>query len=152
MKWICGFANAQGGRVFIGIDDKGNVVGLDNAKKMMKDLPNKVTTHLGIVVDVNLHEAPKGEYLEIVVEPQPNPVNYKGEYHFRSGATKQELKGAALDKFLLKKYGRKTLNSVSKRTATNDLSELVDIYKLINNTGFGAGSFYELNNRAIIGQ
>jgi len=37
---------------------------------------------------------------------------------------------------------------VSKRTATNDLSELVDKYKLVNNVGFGAGSFYEL----IIGQ
>ena len=36
------------------------------------------------------------------------------------------------------------INSVSKRTATNDLSELVEKYKLINNTGFGAGSFYEL--------
>jgi ATP-dependent DNA helicase RecG len=34
-------------------------------------------------------------------------VNYKGEYHYRSGSTKQELKGAALDKFLLQKYGRK---------------------------------------------
>jgi len=41
-----------------------------------------------------------------------------------------------------------TLNSVSKRTATNDLSELVEKYKLINNVGFGAGSFYEL----VIGQ
>jgi ATP-dependent DNA helicase RecG len=41
-----------------------------------------------------------------------------------------------------------TLNSVSKRTATNDLSELVEKYKLVNNIGFGAGSFYEL----IIGQ
>lgn len=37
-----------------------------------------------------------------------------------------------------------TLNSVSKRTATNDLSELVDKYQLINNIGFGAGSYYEL--------
>jgi ATP-dependent DNA helicase RecG len=40
------------------------------------------------------------------------------------------------------------INNVSKRTATNDLSELVDKYKLVNNVGFGAGSFYEL----IIGQ
>jgi ATP-dependent DNA helicase RecG len=36
-----------------------------------------------------------------------------------------------------------TLNSVSKRTATNDLSELTDKYKLLNNVGFGAGSYYE---------
>ena len=29
---------------------------------------------------------------------------------------------------------------------TNDLSELVDKYKLVSNVGFGAGSFYELIN------
>jgi ATP-dependent DNA helicase RecG len=34
-------------------------------------------------------------------------VNYKGEYHYRNGSTKQELKGAALDKLLLQKYGKK---------------------------------------------
>lgn len=33
LKWICGFANAQGGTIFIGKDDKGSVVGVNNAKK-----------------------------------------------------------------------------------------------------------------------
>ena len=107
LKWICGFANAQGGTLYIGKDDNGNVVGLQNAKKLLEDLPNKITTILGIVADVNLHETEEGDFIEIQVESQPNPVNYKGEYHFRSGSTKQELKGAALDKFLLQKYGRK---------------------------------------------
>lgn len=107
LKWICGFANAQGGTLYVGKDDNGNVVGVKNAKKLLEDLPNKITTVLGIVAAVNLHETPEGDYIEIVVEPHPNPVNYKGEYHFRSGSTKQELKGAALDKFLLHKYGKK---------------------------------------------
>ena len=107
LRWICGFANAQGGTFCIGKDDDGNILGVENAKKLLEYLPNKITTILGIVADVNLHETKQGDYIEIVVEPQPNPVNYKGEYHFRSGSTKQELKGAALDKFLLQKYGRK---------------------------------------------
>ena len=107
LREICGFVNAQGGTLYIGKDDSGNVVGIKNAKKLLEDLPNKITTILGIVADVNLHETEQGDYIEIFVEPQLNPVNYKGEYHFRSGSTKQELKGAALDKFLLKKYGKK---------------------------------------------
>ena len=106
LKWICGFANAQGGTIFIGKDDNGNVVGVNNAKKLLEDLPNKITTILGIVAEVNLHETEQGDYIEIVVEPQPNPVSCKGEYHYRSGSTKQELKGAALDKFLLGKQGK----------------------------------------------
>ena len=30
LKWICGFANAQGGKIFIGIDDDGNVTGVED--------------------------------------------------------------------------------------------------------------------------
>ena len=32
LKWICGFANAQGGRIYIGIDDRGRVTGVQNGK------------------------------------------------------------------------------------------------------------------------
>ena len=34
LKEICGFANAQGGTLYIGIDDKGDVVGLQHAQKL----------------------------------------------------------------------------------------------------------------------
>jgi ATP-dependent DNA helicase RecG len=33
LKWICGFANANGGKIFIGIDDKGNMTDLRDYKK-----------------------------------------------------------------------------------------------------------------------
>ena len=42
LKWICGFANAQGGTIYIGIDDNGNVIGLNDSKKLMEDIPNKI--------------------------------------------------------------------------------------------------------------
>ena len=37
LKWLCGFANAQGGTLFVGIDDNGNVVGIKNIKKLYKN-------------------------------------------------------------------------------------------------------------------
>ena len=123
LKWVCGFANAQGGRIYIGKDDEGNIVGVKNSKKLLEDLPNKITTILGIVADVNLHETPQGNYIEIVVEPQPNPVNYKGEYHYRSGSTKQELKGTALDKFLLKKQGKHWDSVLVPNVTVTDLKQ-----------------------------
>ena len=106
LKWICGFANAQGGTIFIGMNDDGSVCGVANAKKLMEDIPNKVRDVLGIVIDVNLHEQDGLQYLEIVTGAYPYPVSYKGEYHYRSGSTKQELKGAALDRFILRKQGK----------------------------------------------
>ena len=130
LKWICGFANAQGGTLIIGKDDNGTIVGVKNAKKLLEDLPNKITTILGIVADVNLHETEQGDYIEIIVEPQPNPVNYKGEYHYRSGSTKQELKGAALDKFLLQKYGKKWDGVLIPNVSISELKqETFDFFK-----------------------
>ena len=57
LKSIRGFANAQGGRIYIGKDDKGRIVGLKKSRKLLEDLPNKIRSHLGLMPDVNLlHE------------------------------------------------------------------------------------------------
>lgn len=107
LKWICGFANAAGGVLVIGRDDQGAPVGVANANKLLEDLPNKIRDALGIMANVNLVKKAGHELIEIRVEPYPTPISYKGEYYFRSGSTKQELKGAALERFLLKKRGRR---------------------------------------------
>ncbi len=106
LKWICGFANAEGGTLVIGKNDKGELVGVANAKRLLEEIPNKVRDILGVVVAVNLHTQDGRDWLEIVVNAYPSPISYRGEYHLRSGSTKQELKGAALDRFLLRKLGR----------------------------------------------
>ena len=106
LRWICGFANAQGGTLCIGKNDKGEVVGLPDASRLLVEIPNKVRDILGIVVDVNLHTVSGKDWLEICVDPYPSPISYRGEFHYRSGSTKQELKGAALQKFMLRTLGR----------------------------------------------
>ena len=105
LKWICGFANAQGGRIFIGVNDEKQVIGLPDAKRLMEDIPNKIVNYLGIVEDVNLLAEGEKEYIEIVVTPSNVPIAYKGTYHYRSGSTKQELKGLALQQFIMQKMG-----------------------------------------------
>ncbi len=105
LKWISGFANAEGGVLVIGRNDKGEVVGLPDAHRLLVDLPNKIRDVLGILTQINLLEGGR-EYLEIVVDPYPNPISCRGEYFLRTGSTNQLLKGAALDSFLLRKHGR----------------------------------------------
>ena len=68
LKWICGFANAQGAVMYFGMDNDHEVVGLENVDRLMEDIPNK--------------------------------------YDYRSGSTMQELRGPALQQFVLKKMGR----------------------------------------------
>ena len=105
LKWICGFANAQGGTIHIGKNDDGEIVGIENAKKLLEDLPNKIKNAIGIVAQVNLHESNGKQYIVINVEPYPFPVSCYGKYYFRSGSTNQLLTGAALDSFMLGKQG-----------------------------------------------
>ena len=107
LKWLCAFANAQGGVLEIGRNDKGQAMGLDNAEQLMEELPNKLRNLLGMVPDVNLLEENGLPYVQIVVEPYPVPISYRGKYYYRSGSTMQALTGAALDRFLLGKTGKR---------------------------------------------
>ena len=91
LKWICGFANAQGGRLEIGRNDKGVLVGLPNGKRLLEELPNKIRTTMGIVADVNFYQENGFDYIIIDVMAHPNAISYRGKYYLRSGSTNQEL-------------------------------------------------------------
>lgn len=86
-----------------------------------EDIPNKIVTHLGIVADVNLHTAEELDYIEIVIEPSNIPIACKGTYHYRSGSTKQELRGTALQQFILKKMGRSWDDVPNERASIDDI-------------------------------
>ena len=121
LKWICGFANAQGGKLYIGIDDNGKVCGVANIKKLLEDIPNKIQTCLGLVVKINKREKDDLDYIEIVVDPSSFPVSYHGEFHYRSGATKQQLIGIALSEFIMKKMGARWEDAVVENVGIDDL-------------------------------
>lgn len=123
LKWVCGFANAQGGQIYVGIDDEGKVTGIDDYKKLMDELPNKIVNHLGLVVDVNLHEEDGKHFIEIVVPVITVPISHHGNYYYPSGSTKQELKGIALQDFLYKKLGRTWDDSIVEGANLHDLDE-----------------------------
>jgi ATP-dependent DNA helicase RecG len=121
LKWVCGFANAQGGTIYIGVHDQGHVVGVSEPKKLLEDIPSKISSHLGIVCDVNLKEDQSLPYIEIYTPPYQVPISYHGEYHYRSGATRQVLRGVALQQFLLRKLGKTWDDVVEPKGSWNDL-------------------------------
>lgn len=130
LKWICGFANAHGGKLIIGKNDNGEIVGLENHNKLLEEIPNKIQNHLGIICDINLHEKQGKHYIEIVVKPYDIAISYHGKYHYRSGSTKQELKGNALNEFLLKKSGRTWDDVIELRASLEDIDpEAINAFK-----------------------
>lgn len=107
--------------MYFGVNDDHEVVGIDNVDKLMEDIPNKIVTTMGIVVDVNLYELDGLEYIEVYIEPSNIPINYKGKYYYRSGSTMQELRGPALQQFVLKKMGRSWDEITNEHATIDDL-------------------------------
>ncbi len=103
LHYISGFANTEGGTLFIGMDDNGKAVGLDNAKYLLENLPNKIVQATGIVPKINLLTDHGKEYIAIEIPHSEQPVSCNGKYYLRSGSTLQELNGYALTAFLTSK-------------------------------------------------
>jgi len=62
-------------------------------------------------------------------------VSYKGQYHYRTGSTKQELKGASLNQFLLRKQG-KHWDSVPKPSVHQSIPFNPSIAEVFFRAGF----------------
>ncbi len=123
LEWICGYANAYGGRLYIGKDDKGNVVGVQKSKKLMELIPSKITDTMGIVADVNLLHKGELEYIEIIVDKYPSLISYHGKYYYRSGSTMRTITGKELDKAILKSQGRTWDGMSVIKLSIDDLKE-----------------------------
>ena len=123
LKWVCGFANASGGIIYIGRDDQGCVVHLNNYKRLLEDIPNKIRNYLGIICDVQLHEEREKKYISIKVNPNSIAVSLHGRYYYRSGSTKMELTGVELNEFLLKKTGKTWDDVIEEDASINDIDE-----------------------------
>ena len=81
------------------------MVGVENLHRQLEDIPNKIINNTGVFPETNHLTVDGKDVIEIVIEPCGMPISYRGVYYYRSGATKQEFRGAALHQFLLKKMG-----------------------------------------------
>jgi len=144
LKWVCGFANAQGGVMYIGKDNSGTISGLSNYRRLMDDIPNKIRNSIGISADVNLLNEFENYYIEIITQPHSVPVSLRGKYYIRSGSTNQELTGTSLTEFLLRKLGSSWDNLVEESASINDINE-ESIKKFIDDSN-SSGRLTNINN------
>lgn len=69
-EWICGYANAKGGKLFIGVNDEGYVVGLRDTRYLLDKLPNQIVDAMGIVVEIDHETVPtRGDNIKYYVVP-----------------------------------------------------------------------------------
>ena len=134
LKWICGFANSKGGKLYIGIDDNEKILGISNYKELMEQLPNKFSDILGVYAEINLHNEEEKYYLEIIVPRYDVPISLRGKYYIRTGSTLQELAGLALNEFILKRTG-KIWDDIPEQRATIEDIDKQSIKQFIEDAG-----------------
>lgn len=124
LKWVCGFANSFGGVLYVGRNDSGEIVGLENSTRLMESIPTKIRDLMGIVCEVVLHEYDVLHFIQIKVPAYSVPVSLRGRYYMRSGATNLELTGVELNEFLFKKAGKSWDDVVEESAILDDIDEL----------------------------
>jgi ATP-dependent DNA helicase RecG len=95
---VCSFANAAGGRIFIGVSDDNKIVGTDvsnAARSRVQDTIYKVEPHLNVRVDI---------YENIIVLTVPEgtqkPYSCPAGFYLRSGSNTQKLDRDSIIEFL----------------------------------------------------
>ncbi|MDD6878841.1 MAG: ATP-binding protein, partial [bacterium] len=87
-KEIIAFANTKGGKIYIGIDDNGNIVGLKNSKEDLESLSGMIRegikSDLTLYTSVNLININDKDIIEINVMEAPNKPYYLTEKGIKS--------------------------------------------------------------------
>ena len=118
LQEICAFLNADGGTLYLGVNDQGIESGVEEDLKHPKFngsldhyedyIHNQVATYLGQEAAHNIktrwEEGTKANVLAISILPSPDPIALKGEYYERMGKSARRVNSDYLTAFLI---GRK---------------------------------------------
>lgn len=121
LRNVAALANTEGGTIYVGIDDQGNVFGVERIDHDLKVIPDKIQNVLGIVAIVDNHRKDGKDYLTIKINPCPEPVLYDGKLFIKSGSTTRELKHAEARNYLVRKYGHIWTETSCPTVSINDL-------------------------------
>ncbi len=105
LKTICAFANTEGGMMTLGVNDQGKIVGVSNPEKLLKQLPDKIRSKLGIVPFIRIDTESPPYTITILVQKAPTTVNLDGKFYIRSGSTTQMISGRELELYMMERAG-----------------------------------------------
>ena len=121
-KTISAFSNTKGGKIIIGVTNKGNVKGINISNKEFENFVNRVVNLSGIHPGMEMVELENKNILKISVRESNLPISYKGKYYKRVGNTTRLMKDTELRNFFIKGInwdgftGNYTLEDINERT------------------------------------
>ena len=132
VRYVSAFCNADGGILYIGINDQGEIIGVEQAEKLIEKLPNFIAQKTGITPIVQLHDSDGKEYVSIECQPSVMPISVHGRYYTRTGSVTTELQGNSLNMFLIAKMGLAWESLVEEDFTVDDVDwETVERFKML---------------------
>ena len=84
IETVCAFANAEGGKIIVGVSNKGHIKGLSVSDETMQSYINQIKTQTepSLIVDIDAKKIDRKSILLIKVGEFPiKPVSCKGRYY-----------------------------------------------------------------------
>ena len=122
-KEIIAFANTKGGKIYIGIDDNGKVVGLKNAKDDLESLSGMIRegikSDLTLYTSINLINISDKDVIEINIMEAPNKPYYLADkgiktsgVYLRYGNTSAPASEEVIKKMLIENQEEKYIPQI----------------------------------------
>jgi len=100
-KTISAFANTRGGIIFLGVDKKGNIHGVEPTNEFLENLTNRIVDKLSLYPDIKTVDIGKKRVIILKIDRPGYPVSYEGHYYERVGNTTREMSPQRLRAFML---------------------------------------------------
>lgn len=101
-KSISAFSNTKGGIILLGVDNKGDIVGVESTNEFMENLTNRIIDKLTIYPEIEAIDIEGKRVIAVTVVRSNFPIAYKGHYHDRVGNTTREMRPEKLKALLLR--------------------------------------------------
>lgn len=101
-KTVSAFTNTEGGTILLGVNNKGNIAGVETSTKFLEDLTNRIVDKLSLYPEIETVGIEDKRVIVIKVARSSYPTSYGGRYYERVGNTTREVNPAKLLALLLK--------------------------------------------------
>nr|WP_315218428.1 ATP-binding protein [uncultured Flavobacterium sp.] len=150
MKTIAGFLNSKGGSLFIGVDDSGEILGLQNdynyfgksttsdkfEREIRANIVKSFNKDVNSCIEFKFLNSNNLEYCEIIIPSYDKPVSYFDNFYQRQGNETRVITGNDLISFFERKL---------KKSSTNDSSLIFNINKEQSTTTPPLSKYEETN-------
>lgn len=132
LKTVSAFSNYQGGNIIFGINDNGNIVGIENPKKTCMDIENKINDSISPQPDYELEATAENTIVLTIHAGKKKPYMYKSKAYKRNDTATIEVDTIELTRLILEGSNR---NYESLPSENQDLTFRTLEEKMILETG-----------------